>query len=276
MKANGIKTMKLYHQVERVLNELAALGVGPDDPIDVEQLSGFDQYHYFGTAAVDEGIQRLGITVEMNVLEVGGGIGGPARHIAHRVGCQIVALELQPDLDETARNLTERCGLSDKVEHICGDILEGAPRAGTYDALVSWLTFLHIPDRETLYRRCFEALKPGGGFYAEDFFARSVLTTAERETLAQHIFCHRSPSMEEYRAELMGAGFVELELTDLSVSWDEYVNERVAGYRASRTRNLELHGAEVVEGLDAFYGAVEKLFRDGNWGGLRMVARKPS
>ena len=155
----GIKTMKLYHQVDRVFDELTALGFGPEDPVDVTVLSNFDQYHYLGTEAVDEGIKRLAISANMSVLDVGGGIGGPSRHIAHSTGCQITALELQPDLDETARELTRRCGLSGKVTHLCGDILNGAPETEHYDALVSWLTFAHIPDRARLYARCFEALR---------------------------------------------------------------------------------------------------------------------
>ena len=169
MIERGIKTMKLYHQVERVFNELTALGIGPNDPVDVEQLVNSDQYHYLGTAAVDEGIRRLNIAPTMRILEVGAGIGGPARHIAHQTRCQITALELQPDLDDTARVLTQRCGLSENVTHVCGDILSGAPETDYYDALASWLTFLHIPARPVLYARCLEALKPGAGMYAEDF-----------------------------------------------------------------------------------------------------------
>ena len=59
MKNEPIKTMKLYHQVERVFNELAALGYGADDPIDAGELSAFDQYHYLGTDAVGEELQHL-------------------------------------------------------------------------------------------------------------------------------------------------------------------------------------------------------------------------
>ena len=271
----GIKTMKLYHQVERVFNELTALGLGSDDPIDVRQLVNFDQYHYFGTVAVDEGIRRLGILPAMQILEVGGGIGGPSRHIAHQTGCQITALELQPDLNQTAQELTRRCGLNDKVTHVCGDILAGAPKTNHYDAVVSWLTFLHIPDRHTLYTRCFEALKPGAGIYAEDFFDRNALTQAERRVLSVDVASDYTPHFETYRAQLTSAGFVDIELTDMSESWTVYSAERVAGYRDSWDSNVALHGRELVAGLDHFYSAVDGLFKGGNFGGLRIAAWKP-
>jgi cyclopropane fatty-acyl-phospholipid synthase-like methyltransferase len=268
--------MKLYQQVDRVFNELAALGIGANDPIDADLLARFDQYHYLGTEAVDEAVRRLRLARDMDVLDVGAGLGGPARHIARRVGCRVTALELQPDLNEIAADLTRRCGLNDRVEHVCGDILAGIVAKGRYDALVSWLTFLHIPDRAALYRRCFESLKPGAGMYAEDYFARRPLSAAERRSLADDVSCERVPTTGDYETELVGAGFDSLELVDVSESWTRFVVERLESFRARRERNLDLHGADLVQGLDEFYAAVAELFCGGNLGGIRIVAWKPS
>jgi cyclopropane fatty-acyl-phospholipid synthase-like methyltransferase len=273
---SGIKRMKLYRQVDRVLNELAALGVGPEAPLAVDQLARFDQYHYLGTGAVDEAVRRLRLKRDMDVLDVGAGLGGPARHLAHRVGCRVTALELQPDLNEVAADLTRRCGLNDRVEHVCGDILAGIGAPGRYDALVSWLTFLHIPDRVTLYRRCFESLKPGAGMYVEDYFLRGPLSAAERRSLAEHIFCEHVPTRADLDTELVAAGFETPELADVSDSWTHFVVERLGSFRARREANLALHGAEIVDGLDEFYAAVAALFSGGNLGGVRIVARKPA
>ncbi|MGH6875385.1 MAG: SAM-dependent methyltransferase, partial [Aestuariivirgaceae bacterium] len=103
--------MKLYDQVERINNELAALGLGADAALNVEDLTAFDQYHYLGTSAVDQAIEALGIVATSRVLEIGSGIGGPARYVAQRTGAHVFALELQPDLHQTAESLTRRCGL---------------------------------------------------------------------------------------------------------------------------------------------------------------------
>lgn len=265
--------MKLYHRVERVFNELAALGVAPRDGIDVEQLTAFDQYHYLGTEAVDEAAYRLVLDDGSDVLEVGSGIGGPARHLAHRVGCRVTALELQPDLHEVAVELTRRCGLAERVAHLCGDILDGVD--SHHDAVVSWLAFLHIPERPALYARCFDALRPGGGRYAEDFFARGRLTDAERETLARELSCEHVPNLAQYRDELSAAGFEGLELTDMTPAWTDFVAQRRAGFRARRERHVAVHGEAIVDGLDEFYTLVADLFRGGNLGGIRLVARKP-
>ena len=155
MANNTIKTMKLYVQVERVFNELRVLGLSDADKIEVETLSRFDQYHYEGVEAVEEAILRCNIGPQSRVLEVGSGIGGPARYLAHRTSCQVTALELQADLNEIGRNLTARTNLSALVNHQQGDFLE-AVSGEKYDTLVSWLAFLHIPDRSRLLQQCFD------------------------------------------------------------------------------------------------------------------------
>ncbi len=272
---DDITTIKLYHQVDRVFNELDSLGIGEHDVVDVSVLSAFDQYHYLGTDAVDEAIRKLNIDASMEILEIGSGIGGPARHLAYTSGCRVTALELQPELNSTAIKLTARCRLQDKVDHLCGDILDGLPQNKQYDALVSWLAFLHIPDRPALYRNCFSALKPGASIYVEDYFERNPLSDQDKLVLSREICCDRVPTVDEYSDELSGAGFNHIELVDKSVEWTRFVVERQAAFEKSRTRNENLHGKKVVNGLSEFYSAVVNLFTAGNLGGVCFTARKP-
>lgn len=273
--SEDIKTMKLYHQVGRVFSELRHLGIADDDPVDVLTLCQFDQYHYQGTDAVHESISELGLQSAMRVLEVGSGIGGPARYLAHACGCSVTAMELQADLNETAEVLTRRTGLSDLVEHECGDILVGVPCGGNYDAVVSWLAFLHIPDRECLYQVCYDSLKPGGGMYLEDYFERGTLTEDERQALSIEVYCDRAPSMSEYHQELSQAGFSRIELLDMSETWTKFVQQRLQGFENAWQRNVDLHGESVTRGLHEFFSTIVQLFTAGNLGGIRAVAFKP-
>ncbi len=151
---DDLKSMPLYRGVDRVYNELAALGLAGDDRLSTADLAIFDQYHYHGTDAVDAAITSLGIGANDRVLEIGSGIGGPARHIAAMSGARVIALELQPDLNDIAKDLTRRCGLSDSVEHVCADVLDYSPGDTRFDAVVSWLTLFHIDQRDELLSRC--------------------------------------------------------------------------------------------------------------------------
>ena len=58
-----------------------------------------------------------------------------------------MALELQPDQNELAIELTRRCNIESRVDHVCGDFLDFDFGAHRFDAVVSWLALYHIPER---------------------------------------------------------------------------------------------------------------------------------
>ena len=71
-----------------------------------------------------------------HVLDVGSGLGGPARYLAHKTGCLVTAIELQDDLHREAENLTQRCNLQQKLKHITGDFLQMDLGGYSYQARV--------------------------------------------------------------------------------------------------------------------------------------------
>ena len=176
---NAIKSMPLYVDVERINNELAALGIGVDEALTPAQLFPFDQYHYHGTDAVHNAVHRLGLGPASHVLDVGSGLGGPARYLASTIGCHITALELQSDLHATATRLTARCGLGQHVTHVWGDALTAAFPDATFNAIVSWLALLHIPERPRLLARLARMLQRGGQCYIEDLFQRAPFARSD-------------------------------------------------------------------------------------------------
>ncbi len=267
-----MKSMKLYNQVERIFNELRALGIEENAPLTVDQLTPFDQYHYHGTDALDAGIAAMALGPDARVLEVGSGIGGPARYVANRTGAHVTAMELQPDLDEVARALTGRCDLQERVDHVCGNFLGGAMSGRDFDALMGLLVFLHIPEREKLFDLCARALRPGGRTFIEDFSMRREPSPAQWEDLRVKVKCPSLETPDSYRALLEGAGFVQVVIKDMSASWTDFTVERYALFRAARNRNLEVHGPEVIDGLDEFYRVVSGQYADGVLGGVRINA----
>lgn len=267
----SMKSMKLYDQVERIHNELALIGGSLGGPLTVEQLTPFDQFHYLGTDAVDAAIVALGLAPGMRVLDIGSGIGGPARYIAARTGAHVTALELQHDLDAVAAELTARCGLRDLVEHRCGNVLDGVGE--TYDAIVSFLCFLHIADRTRLLDACRDALQPGAAMYIEDFAKVREPTADEAAMLRIKVQCPGLPTPSEYAAQLGDAGFADIRIVDVTPQWREFTTARLEQFRAARARNVAVHGAEIVDGLDDFYATIVDLFDGGAVGGVTVVAR---
>ena len=76
-----IGSMPLYTNLDRIERGLAALGIGPGDAIRPEQLFAIDQWHYHGIDAIRAAAVALGLGPTSRVLDVGSGIGGPARYL---------------------------------------------------------------------------------------------------------------------------------------------------------------------------------------------------
>ena len=268
-----LKSMPLYRDVNRIYAELAAAGLDIDEALTASDLAAFDQYHYHGTDAVDVAIASLDIQSDDCVLEIGSGIGGPARHIASTTAAKVVALELQPDLDETATDLTRRCGLSERIDHVCTDVLEFAPGDQKFDAIVSWLAFFHIEQRQELLTHCKNWLKPTGSLFVEDLFARGDFTPDEEDDLGVILFSRYLPTREIYEADFHAAGFSAIQTNDMSEDWRLFTHERYETFCRNRKRLEDVHDNEIVAGLDSFYGSVARLFRGGHLGGIRLFAK---
>ena len=268
-----LKSMPLYRGVNRIYAELAAAELDIDEGLNASDLAAFDQYHYHGTDAVDVAIASLDIQSDDCVLEIGSGIGGPARHIASTTGARVVALELQPDLDETARDLTHRCGLSEKIEHICADVLEYSPGDGQFDTIVSWLAFFHIEQRRELLARCKNWLKPTGSLFIEDLYARGKFTPDEEDDLSIILFSRYLPTHEVYETDFRTAGFSAIQINDMTEDWRLFTHARYEAFCRNRIQLEDVHDNEIVAGLDSFYGSVARLFRGGNLGGIRLFAK---
>ena len=84
---------------------------GPEDQrLAPEQLGALDQFHTRGLAATAELAKLAGITAGMSVLDVGSGVGGPARFLAATYGCRVTGVDLSEPFVDAARYLTGRTG----------------------------------------------------------------------------------------------------------------------------------------------------------------------
>ena len=270
----NIKSMKLYNNVDRIFNELREIGKSTSSTLLVEDLTKFDQLHYHGTDAIDIFIEKLEINEKTKILDVGSGIGGPARYLADKTGAEITAIELQSDQNNLAKDLTKKCGLSNKVSHICGDILDYDFKNQTFDAVVSWLTLYHIANHEILLKKLFDLLNPNGFFYTEDITSRINLSDADRKEIKKEIYGIHLPYFDKYISNLEQNGFKLIFSEDMSSSWTDFTKERIKQYNSEKERNIRVHGKEVVDSLNSFYNFVGQYFSNGKLGGIRVVAKK--
>ena len=156
---------------ERLKTALAVFG--PEDQRLVpKQLAGLDQFHTRGIVATAELAKLAGITADMAVLDIGSGVGGPARLLAATCGCRVTGVDLSEPFVDAARYLTARTGQSGQVAFETGDALNLPFDAGRFDAVLLQHVAMNIADRTRLYREIRRVLKPGGRFATYDVVSK--------------------------------------------------------------------------------------------------------
>jgi SAM-dependent methyltransferase len=135
---------------------------GERDRFTPAELAGLDQLHTWGPAGTQRLAQVAGVRAEDRVLDLGGGLGGAARQLAAATGCRVTLVDLTPELCGAAELLNRLTGLDDRVDVLCGDVLDPPVDRGAFD--VAWMQHvtMHIPDTGRLMASVRLALAPAG------------------------------------------------------------------------------------------------------------------
>ena len=147
--------------LERLNASLKEDGVDPARPR-LEDLAPYDQFHGRGLEATAEIVALVQARPGDHLLDVGSGIGGPARFFATRVGCRVTGIDLTPEFCEVARHLTRLLGLEGRVRFEAGDALAMPFAEASFDGAYSMNVSMNIRDKDALYREIRRVLKPGG------------------------------------------------------------------------------------------------------------------
>ncbi|CAI9398633.1 2-methoxy-6-polyprenyl-1,4-benzoquinol methylase, mitochondrial [Aestuariimicrobium sp. T2.26MG-19.2B] len=134
----------------------------PDD------LAPLDEFHIRGRAASMEIVAALAVTSDSHVVDLGSGLGGPARTIAKTTGCTVTGVDLTPEFVELATALSQWTGLSDRTHFMVGDATATGLPETSVDAVVTVHAGMNIADKAALYAEAFRVLRPGGRFVLYD------------------------------------------------------------------------------------------------------------
>ncbi|HTW29353.1 MAG TPA: methyltransferase domain-containing protein [Acetobacteraceae bacterium] len=156
---------------ERLKTALAVFG--PEDHLLApEQLATLDQFHTRGLAATAELAGLAGITADTSVLDVGAGIGGPARFLAAKYGCRVVGIDLSEPFVDAARYLTWRTGQSEHVSFQAASALDLPFDGGRFNLVFLQHVAMNIADRNRLYGEVRRVLRSGGRLATFDVVLR--------------------------------------------------------------------------------------------------------
>ena len=128
----------------------------------VDTLAPLDQFHGGGKAATTRLARLAGLGPGLRVLDVGGGLGGPARTLAAEHGCRVAVLDLAPSYVDAGAALTARLGLEGAVTHAVGNALELPFADAAFDVVWTQNSGMNIDDKERMLAEFRRVLRPGG------------------------------------------------------------------------------------------------------------------
>ena len=131
--------------VARVLTALRNAN-GPDVPITPDTLAPIDHFHGKGVIATEELAAILEPKASDHVLDVGCGIGGPARWIAAKHGCRITGVDLTPGFCEAARELNRLTSLAERITILDGSALAIPVSDASFDRAYSQAVLMNISE----------------------------------------------------------------------------------------------------------------------------------
>ena len=145
----------------KILNRLQDAGKDLE-ALTLDDLAQFDQLHAGGREATRALAQMANLRPGMQILDIGSGVGGPARTLAVEYGCQVIGLDLTEAFCETAELLTSKVGLSNQVTFKQGSALDLPFEDTSFDAVWTQNTIMNINDKARVFAEAHRVLKPGG------------------------------------------------------------------------------------------------------------------
>jgi ubiquinone/menaquinone biosynthesis C-methylase UbiE len=202
--------------MERVRAALHA--AGKDVAPTLDDLAPLDQFHIGGREATRQLAELAGLRAGLLVLDVGGGIGGPARGLACGYGCNVTVLDVTEDYCRIGEMLTSLTGLTECVGFRHGNALDMPFGDGQFDVVWTQHSSMNVDDKERLYAEIRRVLRPGGRLALHEVMSGPVQPVHFPVPWARDPAISYLRPAAEIRALLAASGFAEVAWNDVSAA----------------------------------------------------------
>jgi len=208
----------------------AGLEPGALQPVD---LASVDEFHIGGRKATLELARRMRPSPASRVLDIGSGLGGPARTLAEAYGCAVTGIDLTPAFCAAAATLSGWVGLGDQVDFRQGDATALPFADNSFDAAMTIHVAMNIAAKDRMYAEARRVIRPGGVFAVYD------VLQGEGGEVHYPVPWARTPDISHLvtRADmetlLTGAGFALSEVTDSTAESQAWFERLAAGMAAA-------------------------------------------
>lgn len=134
------------------------------DALTMEDLAPVDHYHARGLPATIELADRLPFKAGQHIVDIGCGLGGPARYIAKRFQCRVSGVDITKPFVEAANKLTALIHMEDQVKIELGDGQRLPYTDASFDGAYTQHVTMNVADRPRFFAEAYRVLKPGAFF----------------------------------------------------------------------------------------------------------------
>jgi ubiquinone/menaquinone biosynthesis C-methylase UbiE len=226
--------------VAAIRDGLAAMGKS-ESTVTAEDLSPVDEFHIGGRAATVELAGQLALAAGDRVLDIGCGLGGPARQIAAQYGCQVTGIDLTRDYVEAGNVLSVWLHLKERVSLQQGDALALPFVDGWFTAAYMLHVGMNIADKSALFSQVARVLRAGGRFAIYDVMRIEAGELPYPLPWASAADTNAIAAPEHYRNALYAAGFAILsERQRRDVALDYFARQRAQAATGRAALGLQI------------------------------------
>ncbi len=214
-----------------------------------------------------------------HVLDIGSGSGAIAIELVREHGAaHVTGIDIEGPVCAAAKRRVADAGLGDRI--MITQVSAGPLPfdAGSFDAVFSKDSIIHIPDKEALTRDVFRVLKPGGWFAASDWLiAHDDVPSPEMTAyISQEDLDFAMASPARYETALAEAGFQNIALSSRNGWYAEVAREELARMSGpTRAKWEAAHGADLIAYSIDTWTAMIRVLETGEHCPHHLLAQKP-